>query len=105
MKKKIVVLLLLILAGTWVFLSQNGWCGYRSKPGPGRDPWSPAASCTKLAPVNNPSIYNSVNSNDITIENSGFHIYIFGTKTNLQRGEGNLNRFQKEVQNLGQVNK
>jgi hypothetical protein len=99
MKKKIVVLLLLILAGMWVVMSENGWC--RMAPGPGHNPWDEMINCLRVA-QSSPHIYNNAN---VDTENSAFNTNISRTRNVLKRGEESLTNFKKKEKNPGQVNK
>ena len=97
MKKKIVVLLLLILAGMWIFMSQEGWC--RAKY-PGHFPWEEILYAAGAGDEPNNDNFN------MNTENSAFiNISIFGTENVLKRGEKNLNNLKQEEINSGQVNK
>ena len=75
MKKKIVILLLLILALTWIISSKSGWCLDRW----GRiilAPWEPLLS--DFGPGNDPRNDRYKDPINIAIENSAFNIYSRG---------------------------
>jgi hypothetical protein len=95
MKKKIIVLLLLILAGMGIFLSRNGWCLNRERA---HNPWPEPMSCPKIAPLNNP-YYGSAYVN-IGTRSSTPKIYIFDRELVRQRGNKDLEPKKSNGQNL-----
>ena len=95
MKKKIAIMLLLILAGMWIILSQNGWCLAKY---PGRTPWDDVFYATRGG--DEPDDENA----NLNIENSPFiNISIFEVENLLRRGDKSLDNFQQKQGNSGQV--
>ena len=96
MKKKIISLVLLILAGMCIVLSQNGWC--RMLPWNGHSPWDDVV-CAATS-TNNPYTPHIRHYDSINIDNSST---VINNAKIINRGENGLNDFQKKKENQGQV--
>jgi len=98
MKKKIIVLILLILAGMWIIASGDGWCRMRA----GHHPWEENALYSSNH-TNNPNIniipiHNSCEKNTvsaITEKTSTVNLPIELIESVVRRGDRNLHNNKK----------
>ena len=90
MKRKIVLLLLLILAGMWIFLSQDGWC--RAKYPLRHDPW--ALILCPPPPENVPQIYKTMRTN--TESPALINTSTLVIENVLRKGNKNLDNFKQK---------
>jgi hypothetical protein len=102
MKKKIITLILLILVGMWIVASGDGWC--RMRPGPGRDPWSPAM-LSYSGGGNNPNNQHIIVDTQNSIFINTISISISESQSAFRRGDKVPNNFQQKQGKSGQVNK
>jgi len=104
MKKKTMFLLLLILAGMWIFLSQNGWSALAPGWGPRHDPWSEGMLCYS-GNGNNPNNPDTAVDAQNSIPTNTGSKSVSQVQSAFKRGDKVLKNFQQTQGNSGQVDK